>query len=249
MPAVIAHLLEPQGSELYARFAANFKAVVADNPVLIGHAQALRFQVYCLERRFEEASCYPDRLEHDEYDLHAIQSLLLFGKEAEPIGTCRLIPCQPNGVKLPFQNILESGTVHPEDYLPLATTAEVSRFLISKSYRLRVSSEDKETIRASRSADLFTSLPCLGLVQALLRSSVRAGITHWAAVMEPKLLRMLASLGIHFHSIGSLVSHHGLRQPSYCALEEMLTRLYLERPDHWEIVTDGGRLALRGAGR
>lgn len=85
-------------------------------------------------------------------------------------------------------------------------------------------------------------LPCLGLIQELLRQSVELGLTHWTAVMEPKLLRMLAAMGIHFAAVGPIVSHHGLRQPSYCHLATMLDRLKRERPEHWMVVTDAGRL-------
>jgi hypothetical protein len=53
---------------------------------------------------------------------------------------------------------------------------------------------------------------------------------------------MLAVMGIHFTPVGPLVSHHGIRQPSYCHLAEMLEQLRHERPDHWMVVTDGGTL-------
>jgi N-acyl amino acid synthase of PEP-CTERM/exosortase system len=75
-----------------------------------------------------------------------------------------------------------------------------------------------------------------------VRQSVARGLTHWAAVMEPKLLRMLAVMGIHFTPVGPLVDHHGLRQPSYCCISEMLERLKQERPDHWMVVTEAGTL-------
>jgi hypothetical protein len=55
---------------------------------------------------------------------------------------------------------------------------------------------------------------------------------------------MLAAMGIHFTPVGPLVDHHGLRQPSYCNLSEMLERLKSERFDHWMVVTDGGALVL-----
>jgi N-acyl amino acid synthase of PEP-CTERM/exosortase system len=80
------------------------------------------------------------------------------------------------------------------------------------------------------------------LIQDLVRQSLARGLTHWVAVMEPKLLRMLAAMGIHFIPLGPLVSHHGLRQPSYCRISEMLERLERERPDHWMVVTDAGKL-------
>jgi N-acyl amino acid synthase of PEP-CTERM/exosortase system len=72
--------------------------------------------------------------------------------------------------------------------------------------------------------------------------SAREGITHWAAVMEPALLRLLTRLGIHFNPLGRLVDHHGRRQPCWADLDVLLRRVYAERPDVWDVITDGGRL-------
>jgi hypothetical protein len=54
---------------------------------------------------------------------------------------------------------------------------------------------------------------------------------------------MLASMGVRFHPIGPLISHHGLRQPSFCYLPDMLRDLARTKPDHWAVVTDRGQLA------
>jgi N-acyl amino acid synthase of PEP-CTERM/exosortase system len=67
-------------------------------------------------------------------------------------------------------------------------------------------------------------------------------LTHLAAVMEPKLLRMLAAMGFHTTPIGPLVSYHGLRQPCYWRLSEAVERLRREQPDHWMVVTNAGSL-------
>jgi hypothetical protein len=53
---------------------------------------------------------------------------------------------------------------------------------------------------------------------------------------------MLAMMGIRFHPIGPLVSYHGLRQPSYCYLPQMLRNLALTKPDCWALVTNNGEL-------
>ena len=55
----------------------------------------------------------------------------------------------------------------------------------------------------------------LGLIKSCVEMSVREGMTHWAAVMEPALLRLLTRLGIHFNPLGSLVEYHGRRQPCW----------------------------------
>jgi N-acyl amino acid synthase of PEP-CTERM/exosortase system len=67
-------------------------------------------------------------------------------------------------------------------------------------------------------------------------------MTHWAAVMEPALLRLLTRLGIHFNPLGPLVEYHGRRQPCWIELGVMLDRVHAERPDVWDVITEGGRL-------
>ena len=66
---------------------------------------------------------------------------------------------------------------------------------------------------------------------------------YWTAVMEEKLLRMLASMGIHFTPIGPLVDHHGLRQPSYLHIQSMLDEMQQEQPQYWSVLTNAGELS------
>ena len=44
--------------------------------------------------------------------------------------------------------------------------------------------------------------------------SVREGMTHWAAVMEPALLRLLTRLGIHFNPLGRWSSTTAAASPA-----------------------------------
>ena len=82
----------------------------------------------------------------------------------------------------------------------------------------------------------------LGLIQVLLQMSAQYGITHWCAVMEPTLLRMLAGMAIRFNPIGPPVEYHGLRQPCSCNIAEILQAVTRERPAFWEVLTCGGTL-------
>jgi N-acyl-L-homoserine lactone synthetase len=45
------------------------------------------------------------------------------------------------------------------------------------------------------------SIMRLGLVQGLVRISQELGLTHWCAVMEPSLLRLLRRTAIHFEPL------------------------------------------------
>ncbi len=82
----------------------------------------------------------------------------------------------------------------------------------------------------------------LSLVQFVLRESVKHNVLFWTAVMEPKLLRLLARLGICYTPIGPLVEYHGIRQPCYCYLPDMLENARRAQRQGWEVLTDGGVL-------
>jgi N-acyl amino acid synthase of PEP-CTERM/exosortase system len=58
------------------RFDTYFRAVSADTRELIDKAFALRYQVYCLERQFEDPSQQSAGLESDEFDRHSVHSLV-----------------------------------------------------------------------------------------------------------------------------------------------------------------------------
>src|SRR5258708_28292732 len=76
---------------LLARHDVYFETRVADRPSLTEAAHALRYQVYCLERRFENADEHSDGLEIDQFDAHAIQGVLFHRPTERAIGTVRII--------------------------------------------------------------------------------------------------------------------------------------------------------------
>lgn len=221
------------------RFDAYFKLVSANTRELIETAFALRYQVYCIEREFEDPSQQAGRLETDEYDRHAVHSLIIHRPQTAAIGTARLILPQARPNSLPIQQLLKKNGLNAADYFPNEFAAEISRFAISKVFRRQSfgatpSSEGKR--------DRNSNLPLLGLTQILLRQSIELGVEYWGAVMEPQLLRMLALMGIRFQPVGPVVSYHGLRQPSYCHLPVMLRNLALTKPESWAVVTNNGEL-------
>ena len=82
----------------------------------------------------------------------------------------------------------------------------------------------------------------LGLLQMLVSMSASHGVTHWCALMEPKLLRMLASMAIHVTPLGAPIEYHGVRQPCYAHIATVLNRVKTEQPMVWQILTNAGEL-------
>ena len=200
---------------------------------LVRRAQEIRYQVYCVEHPFENPADHPDRREKDARDQHSVHSLLIHRATGHAVGTVRLVLPRRDALHESFaiQRTTQPSLLQP---LPLRTTAEVSRFSISKQIResLNVADTDLAVER------LIGPLMSLGLIQTLVRMSNQHSITHWCALMEPKLLRMLAAMAIHFKPLGGPVEYHGLRQPCYCHIETVLDRVRHDRPMFWQILTD-----------
>ena len=197
-----------------------FVIELANTAELILDAQRLRYQVYCVERRFESSGT---GVEHDKFDVRSRHVVLRRRDNGEVVGTTRVVLYNPDapGDSFPMQGILDTSLLHG---LPIVTTAEVSRFAISKHLR-----------------GASPALMRLALIQGVFRVGHELGLTDCWAVMERTLLRLLKSSAIHFRALGPLVEYHGMRQPCCAKIAETVARMQMEQPEIWAFVSDGGR--------
>ena len=195
----------------------------ADTPELVRDAHMLRHQVYCTERGYEPGQ---DGLEVDAYDTHAAHVVLRLTGCGTVVGTARLILPAGGAGGFPMQGVVPPGRFAA---LPVAQTAELSRFAVSKERR--------------GLSPAAASLSRLALVRGLVQLSRQHGVTHLCAVMERTLLRLLRASGIHFADLGPVVEYHGLRQPTWCEIAPMLARMRAEQPEIWGFVTEHGAFA------
>jgi N-acyl-L-homoserine lactone synthetase len=181
----------------------------------------LRHQVYCIERGFEAGNADE---ETDEFDPRSRHVLLRHASDGEVVGTVRLVAHNPADLSasFPMQRVCEPGLLR---HLPLRTSAEISRFAISKQRRL--SCEHAALLR-------------LALVRGFVQLSGEMGLTHWLAVMERSLMRLNQQNAIHFTPVGPLVSYHGIRQPACGSIDSVLARVKREQPQTWNFLTNFG---------
>jgi N-acyl amino acid synthase of PEP-CTERM/exosortase system len=220
----------------FALFNRYLSLVRAESDELLDQVYRLRFQVYCVEREFENAAEHPDGRERDRDDCRSRHFLAADRASGRAVGTVRLILPRP-GEDLPVLNMISRTSRRALD-LPLATTAEVSRFAITKVFRsqleARWSSADGPLARSSGGVKSTLPLVTYGLIRAVWLMSLSGNITHIVALMEPALLRLLRRLGVEFRSIGEPVQHHGLRQPGWAAMGQLLNRVRDRRRELWE---------------
>lgn len=208
-----------------------FAVRIADTEPLRREAFRLRHQVYCVENAFEPRRL--DGLETDQFDDRAPHALLYHRAADEPIGTVRLVLPAAGAVQgtLPLDTLC-APDLFARSGLPLSSTAEISRFALSRARVKKL----QRTIAPDETRHVL-SYACLGLIAALRQMAHSNGITHTVAVMEPSLRRRLAMIGLPMIEMGDPVSHHGVRVPCYTSIELLEMRLRRLRPDLWPILT------------
>jgi N-acyl-L-homoserine lactone synthetase len=187
-------------------------------------AQRLRFRVYCEERGFEPGT---DGLEQDAFDPASRHVLVRSRNTGTVLGTVRVVlSAMTKGLNgFPMRQACEPWVLAP---LPTASTGEISRFALTR---------DRAGVTPAAAA-----LMRLCLIRGLVQVSAESELTHWCAIMERTLLRLLRATGIHFVAVGPTVEYHGTRQPAVCGIGSMLSRMKLEQPTIWAYVTDNGAL-------
>ncbi|MEF8982400.1 PEP-CTERM/exosortase system-associated acyltransferase [Thiohalorhabdus sp.] len=219
---------------------------------------ALRYQVYCLENPYEDATLHRDEREMDEYDAQSVHSLVRHRDTGTVAGCVRLILPDRSDSAAPLPVEAEC---HQDFYgwhrakrsgIERTRLAEVSRFAVSRQFKRRLEEAQSPSGTSPRaiyedagpdSELLHRSLPSItmGLIAAGIQMSVEQGVTHWYAFLEPSLLRLLSRFGIHFQQVGPPVQHHGNRRPATVRVKDVIRGVHSERPDIWAIVSDKGR--------
>ena len=244
-------------NEVSSSFYKSFNVEMAESSRQIEEIYELRYDVYCLDRAFEDAACFPDRREHDEYDTHSAHGMVRHKHTGKPIAGVRLVLSQSPQERqaFPMEGVCLQALTPAGRYglrnVPRAQVAELSRFAVSREFRRRLGESDTPSGASDRisyidQAEGHRNLPyiTLGLFAAIVRLSAAQGITHWIAVMEPALLRLLQRFGIRFKHVGHTVDYHGRRKPVFDEAANVLAGIKRERPDVWAFITDDGRYSV-----
>jgi len=233
------------GTDVSEEFGRHFDVVIARGGSLLDAAFRLRYQVYCVENPFENAAEHPDGREIDCEDDRSVHSIIRHRRTGAVAGTVRLIlpDADPVSRPLPMQRLLDAASRSRVAPLPSATTAEISRFAVSKQFRRRRGEEryadvgiiDQQT-ELEHERRLMPYLT-YGLLRAAMRMGTEHGITHACAVMEPALLRLVRHLGFEFELLGAPVRYHGIRQPCFGKVSQVIEKVRWKNPDLWRYMT------------
>jgi N-acyl amino acid synthase of PEP-CTERM/exosortase system len=187
-------------------------SVIDDDPLLLRQSYALRYQVYCLERRFLSAEAYPDGLESDSFDAASVH-IGVVDACGQVLATARLVSVAAPATDFPLLRYCRLFPGQTVLHDPLNRIVEVSRLAIARRHpgcphRGAVKRRDARR-------HVFEAL-----LKGIYQASKRLQATHWVAATERSLQRRVKRYGFPFRAIGPESDYSGAVVPYLMSLAE-----------------------------
>ena len=227
-----------------------FDVQAVDGADLLANTYQLRYQVFCIERRLLNWADYPECLESDEFDAHAIH-ILARHKRGGDAGTVRLVLHSELGFPMQSHCAFDAELAHlNEPSSPvLRRYAEISRLAVSKDFRRRscdtmYGSKPRGTQRGTLADG--TGLPpphgpeiVTGIFKYMYHESKRIGITHWIVAMERGLSLLLRRMGFPFKAAGPEADYSGCVRPYIASIADIERYCSHHRPTMFAYMSHG----------
>jgi N-acyl amino acid synthase of PEP-CTERM/exosortase system len=175
----------------------------------------LRYQVYCVEKGFEEPEKFADNQEIDEYDDNAVHFLVRCRLTNRYVGTFRLVIDKLS--RLPVHEHATIDPAHLSD--PDTLAAEFSRLTILRPFQNLQTKTEQELVDSD--CCILTSAVYAGIEYAR-----KKGATNLVFLCRRSLPRVVAKLGLNILRIGPASEHRGIRYPYRIPLEYSLQRTF-----------------------
>ena|SRR5882724_2246230 len=195
-------LLSPRAPASSSRSSSAFPSAPYVHGGVLAAVRRLRYEVYCLERRFVDAALCAEGQESDKYDPHAVH-FAATTPSGGVVATLRLVLDSPLGFPLEGH---ADGLLEARPGTERARTGEISRLIVAADYRAG-------TIRHP--------LLLFGLFRHLYEECGRLGLGYLVAAMEGSLARLLRRLGFPFLPLGASINYFGEVVPYGATLASM----------------------------
>lgn len=235
-----------------------FEMIPATSEELKHEVYKLRYQVYCIENGdktgFKNPVDHPEGIEFDEYDSHSSHYLVRHRGLGVYMATTRLIlpDTDDREYLFPIERHSQIDDSELLQSIPRHNLAELSRFCVSKEFRRRKNEQHLLTTNDAESETAFTqeekrssSHLTLALFACAIKMSAENDIHYWYALMEPALMRVFSTLGIHFVEIGPLVDFYGMRRPCAIKVDDLLDSVATKNLNYWNMLTNNGQFRTR----
>ena len=202
-------------------FESHFEVFLADTDLARKIHYRLRYDIYCEERGFEDATVFSEREEVDLFDERAVHFIVRDIQSKHWVAAMRLVL---PGETLPINSLCKLDKKFLADKID-GVLGEISRLCIKReAFELDYcvlhegqNREDKlETLLKKR--ELSTEI-IFRFIYAAYNYSNQNGIGYWYFLATPALARMVSMAKIPFTLAGAACTHNGVRFPYFADIE------------------------------
>lgn len=201
-------------------FDRSYEVVLADTEAARRIHYQIRYQVYCLEKGYED-ECSHSKYERDEWDDQSVHFIVRTKQSREWIAAMRMVI--PETGPLPVEQLCRVNPIATPSFSG-ESVAEISRMCVIDSHRRNMHSEPPSSRRSK-------SVIMKGLLRAAAVYSQENNIPYWYFLTTPALARMINRLNVQLIKVGSACNHRGIRYPFLANLKDAVQEISEGCPD------------------
>ncbi|MCC8998271.1 MAG: PEP-CTERM/exosortase system-associated acyltransferase [Candidatus Contendobacter sp.] len=199
----------------------SYEVILADTEASRAIHHKIRYQVYCIERNFENPADFPTGEESDRWDAHAAQFIVRQRESGACVAAMRLV--LPYAASFPLET-LHCLTPGHADHIQRRRLGEISRICVIRSPNPHHVNFHLDRgfghVAPNRESEVM-----LGLLRTIMVHGLERGIEHCYLLVTDAFARLLRRIGVVLHSVGTATEHRGFRAPYLVGLRESATSL------------------------
>jgi len=210
-------------------FDETFRVCFADTPFGVALHQRIRFQVFCLDKGFEDPDAFSAARETDAWDDHSAHFIVQNKITRQWVAATRLVLPKP-GSMLPVDQmgVFDRSCLDAPDLL----AAEISRFCIIGNRSQLQAADELEPVANSLEAWGIGAIGkkqqfevTLGMMRAFAIYALKRGIEFCVMLITDAFARLLLKLGVTLRQVGPPTNHRGIRTAYLVDLREAVVSM------------------------
>ncbi len=211
-----------------------FRVCFADTPHGLELHQRIRYQVFCLEKGFEDPAAFSRERETDAWDDQAAHFVVQDKRSGQWVAATRVVLPHPSR-KLPVETL--QSIEPPIELAPDARVGEISRFCIINAKEIEVAPVSvavqdelaRWDIGSVRSRERYEIV--MGMIRSVVIFALKRKIDYCYMLITPPFARLLKKLGVVLHQAGAPVEYRGKRTPYIVNMRESVSRMITRSQD------------------
>ncbi len=196
-------------------FDENFRVCFADTPFGIALHQRIRYQVFCLDRGFEDPGAFSTAQETDAWDDQSAHFIVQNKSTQQWVAATRIV-LPKRGRPLPVDTLGAFDRRCLDDQH--AAVSEISRFCIIRNKAVGLqgagAAEDPNSLEAwgigaVGSAEQFEVT--IGMIRTLVIFVLKRNLKYCVFLVTDAFARLLTKLGLNLKQVGPPTQHRGMR--------------------------------------